>query len=129
MFSFHIWLELPGGDWSSTSDKVESGEEIDRLKSAFIEEEDTGKLFVFGEPANINEINKKLSKLELCVDMENWEKAEMFSEGIRQLTSKAPREVKNSVLRLKMAVQKGDREKSQAACSTLAESLKKISEG
>jgi hypothetical protein len=53
----------------------------------------------------------------------------MFSEGIRQLTSKAPREVKNSVLRLKMAVQKGDREKSQAACSTLAESLKKISEG
>jgi hypothetical protein len=61
--------------------------------------------------------------------MENWEKAEMFSEGIRQLTSEAPRDVKNSVLRLKMAVQKGDREKSQAACSALAESLKKISEG
>jgi signal transduction histidine kinase len=128
MFSFHIWLELPDNEWNDSADKVDTTEELDKFRTAFIED-DTKKLFLFGEPDNINEIQKKLSKLILCVDMDNWEKAEMFSEGIRQLTREAPRDIKNVVLRLKMAVQKGDRDKSQAACSVLAESLKKISEG
>jgi hypothetical protein len=60
--------------------------------------------------------------------MENWEKAEMFSEGIRQLTADAPGEIKTAVLRLKMAVQKGDAEKSSKACAKLQELLKPYAE-
>ena len=57
--------------------------------------------------------------------MINWEKAEMFMEGIRQLTNEAPREVKSLSLRLKMSVQKEDYEKAIEAYNLFAESLEK----
>ena len=65
----------------------------------------------YGTEANREELKKNLSKLILCVEMENWEKAEMFMESIRQLTDGAPREVSMLALRLKMAVQKENYEK------------------
>ena len=55
--------------------------------------------------------------------MENWEKAENFAETVKQLVEDAPREVKSAALRLKMAVQKGDYEKTTAAFETLKELL------
>ena len=66
----------------------------------------------YGTKENIEEINKKLSKLILCVDMDNWEKAEFFMESIKQLTADAPREIKSALLKLKMAVQRGDSDKT-----------------
>ena len=43
----------------------------------------------------------------------------MFTETIKQLVEEAPREVKSAALRMKMAVQKGDYEKSLAAFELL----------
>ena len=51
--------------------------------------------------------------------MENWEKAEMFMETVRELCGDAPREVGRIVLRLKMAVQKENYEKSAAGIEEL----------
>ena len=66
-------------------------------------------------------IKKMMSKLILCIEMENWEKAEMFMETVRQLTEDAPKEIKTGVLRLKMSVQKANRDKATDAFSTLKE--------
>lgn len=55
--------------------------------------------------------------------MENWEKAEMFMETIRQLTEDAPHEIKRIVLRLKMAIQKSDYEKVTVQFKELSDSL------
>ena len=60
-----------------------------------------------------------MSKFILSVEMENWEKAEMFADVLKQLTQEAPKEVKNGVLKLKMAVQKEDYEKVQTAYDVL----------
>ena len=68
-------------------------------------------------------MQKKMSKLMLSVVMENWEKAEMFMESIKQLTENAPQELKTKVLRLKMAVQKGDYDKTIAAFDELEAAL------
>ena len=73
--------------------------------------QDPGALKQFGTQENRAALEKNLSKLILCVEMENWEKAEMFMETIRQLTERAPREVGRAVLRLKMAIQRGNYEK------------------
>ena len=62
-----------------------------------------------------------MSKLILCIEMENWEKAEMFMETVRQLTEDAPKEIKTGALRLKMSVQKANRDKATDAFSTLKE--------
>ena len=87
--------------------------------------EDTSKSMQYGTEENREELQKKLSKLILCIEMKNWEKAEMFMEGIRQLTNEAPREVKSLSLRLKMSVQKEDYEKAIEAYNLFAESLEK----
>ena len=73
----------------------------------------------YGTPENREALKKNLSKLILCVEMENWEKAEMFMETIRQLTQDAPREVSRVILRLKMAVQKESYEKVNAGYEEL----------
>ena len=68
----------------------------------------------YGTPENREALKKNLSKLILCIEMENWEKAEMFMETVRQLAEEAPAEVKRGVLRLKMAIQKENYEKAAA---------------
>ena len=55
--------------------------------------------------------------------MENWEKAEMFIEVIKQLTEAAPKEIKTAVLKLKMAVQRENYDKTTAAFEALNERL------
>ena len=51
--------------------------------------------------------------------MDNWEKAETFMTAVKQLTDAAPQEVRTAALRLKMAVQKADYEKTTTAYETL----------
>lgn len=80
------------------------------------EEDDTRR---YGSEANMEMLKKILSKLILCVEMENWEKAEGFADTVKQLTAEAPREAKSAALRLKMAIQKENYEKTAAAFETL----------
>ena len=140
MFSFHIWVELPTdcescvreckadgakteGTAAEESEPVveqKSGEELvlHKLRSV-TDGRVSDKVWKFGEPENKEEIEKKMSKLILSVEMENWEKAEMFAETVKQLVEEAPREIKSAALRMKMAVQKGDYEKAITAFENL----------
>lgn len=137
-FSFQIWVDIPEGHL----DECSRGEEEDyrtmfvtdytvtaatddllsklQSLSAQTPEEDVR---AFGTDINKAELEKKMSKLILCVEMENWEKAEMFADAVKQLVEGAPREVKSVALRMKMAVQKGDYDKAQAAYELLQNSL------
>lgn len=129
IFSFHIWVQLPeecmahtpeGGSEGEANTAVRSSEQMLLRKLESITESHVSeKVFTYGEPENREEIEKKMSKLILSVEMENWEKAEMFAETVKQLVEAAPREVKSAALRLKMAVQKGDYEKAAAAFEAL----------
>lgn len=125
VFSFGIWVEVAENEnaeeikpqVSVVNDEITSDSNdkkiFDKLKyisESFNEEKD--EVFVYGTVENKEEIDKKLSKLILCMEMENWEKAEMFAEAIKQLIADAPKEVQSAMLRLKMAVQKGNYEKA-----------------
>ena len=125
VFSFDIWVEVPETE-NSQDDKQQAGiinseskrdfsdkkifDKLKYLSDSFNEEKD--EVFVYGTPENREEIDKKMSKLVLCMEMENWEKAEMFAEAIKQLIADGPKEVQSAMLRLKMAVQKGNYEKA-----------------
>lgn len=76
--------------------------------------EDDGAAERYLSPENQAALRRNLSKLILCVEMDNWEKAEMFMETIRQLAEGAPREVSRSLLKLKMAVQKENYDQTAA---------------
>lgn len=122
IFSFHIWVEVPGEELMNKDDTVTSAAMPQMVRSL----SDIGEnenIWRYGAEENLEEIRKKMSKLILSVEMENWEKAEMFAETLRELTKEAPGEVKSAALRLKMAVQKGDYEKVTAAYEKLQDLL------
>lgn len=119
-FSFHIWLEIPKEEWEKSSGVVDKEAVLDRIQG-LSEENVNQNIWKYGEAENQTEIKRKMSKLILSVELENWEKAEMFMDTIKQLTAEAPREVKNEVLRLKMAVQKSDYDKITTAFDALKE--------
>lgn len=107
-FSVSLWVE-PVGDG-------EALQQEDPVAGFFAgdvpEEEEPGDVKTYGTPENFGNLRRNLSKLILCVEMENWERAEMFMETIRELTEGAPPEVKRAALRLKMAVQKENYERA-----------------
>lgn len=117
-FTFSVWVDIPEDEVDTVSAGVDQ-----RGPSFLTEEQEQDSLYQFGSEKNARELEEKMSKLILAVEMDNWEKAEMFMEVIRQLTENAPREVKSATLRLKMAVQKGDYEKTINAHQALSEIL------
>ncbi len=121
MFSFHIWVGLEEETLGVTEMPEGPQMAIQAVQRPNVTETDALRTYESAE--NRKELKKKMSKLILCLELENWEKAEMFMESVRQLTETAPREIKTAVLRLKMAVQKGDYEKSVAAYDTLQKEM------
>lgn len=120
MFSFSVWVELPEAEANV------SVETVDRdafLSDAMQRQEEGSHLVEFGSASNKEELEKNISKLILCVDMDNWEKAETFMTAIKRLTDNAPQEIRSKVLRLKMAVQKADYDKTITAYDELKEML------
>lgn len=132
IFSFNIWVELPEEECSGNESMKELSFDTDERERTLMnklmnltEHAAVDKIFKFGEPENLEEIKKKLGKLVLSLEMDNWEKSESFAETVKHLVEEAPREVKSTALRLKMAVQKGDYDKAMAA----VEMLKALMEG
>lgn len=121
-FTFHIMVEVPEGETGEMTENINVDEMMQKIKN-MSEQENSDNVWAFGSPENMDELQKKMSKLILCIDMENWEKAEMFMETVRQLTEDAPREIKTAVLRLKMSVQKANQEKAGDAYTSLEQSI------
>lgn len=119
-FTASIWVTSdPEGP---ETEKREESQTVQAPAAAFEaseEEEDYQSTLRYGTDKNKELLQKNLSKLILSVELENWEKAEMFMETVRQLTKDAPQEVGRAALRLKMAVQKENYEKITAGIDTL----------
>lgn len=111
VFSFNIWLDIPENEEVSEIGNISVEATLQSIRDMRDSENDVA---VYGTEENTEEIKKKMQKLILCMEMENWEKAEMFAESIKQLTDEAPKEIKTTVLKLKMAVQKEDYDKATA---------------
>ncbi|MCR2047242.1 ATP-binding protein [Acetatifactor muris] len=106
VFSFSIWV----GACEEAEDSRISDDRVTADLFAVGQGEDSGNepddTKNYGSEKNREALGRNLSKLILCVEMENWEKAEMFMETVRQLTEEVPPEIKRMALKLKMAIQK-----------------------
>lgn len=126
MISFHIWVEVPQDE---VREMPANGYQTYTPKMMTMDDlEDKSSMYRYGTKENLDEMSRNLSKLILCIEMSNWEKAEGFMDAIKDLTAEAPREIKSAVLRLKMAVQKSDYDKSIAAFDSLQNTLKEAQE-
>ncbi len=129
MFSFSIWLELPEEELHEQTANNDIFSVIERAKSIQNNQEGADSVHQFGSEKNIEEREKIMAKLILSVEMGNWEKAEMFMDTMKQLTEEAPREVKTATLKLRMAVQKENYDKTVAAYEALEALFQTITEG
>lgn len=120
-FSFSIWVGTTQTQAEEPPDDIKS---VYMKMAAHMEEggEASENLKKYGTAQNREALQKNLSKMILCVEMDNWEKAEMFTETVRQLTEGAPPEVKKKILRLKMAIQKESYDKAIAEYHKLVDS-------
>lgn len=121
MFSFHIWVEVPPEILKEMPKTAEQPKVEQPFIRSLVDVKDNSNIWEYGSDENLEEVHKSLSKLILCVEMENWEKAETFADTLKQLTEQAPREIKSAALRLKMAVQKADYDKATTAHQRMQE--------
>ncbi len=113
IFSFHIWVELTEKEAKEAQGKPVH---VDSLSYVSGEQEklhtkENSPIWQFGTAENKKEIDQKIDKMILCVELGNYEKAEMFADTLKKLTSTADSELRQATLRLKMAVQRADYEK------------------
>lgn len=83
---------------------------------------DADSLYQFGEAENKEELKKRMDKLVLSIELGAWEKAEMLASTIKALVEKSDDDMKRQVLRLEMAIRKGNHDKSM----DMYEKVKKI---
>lgn len=120
MFTFSVWVELPQEEMDTQMYQQQKYSVPVTIRSF---QDENNHLMNYGDEENLKELKKKMSKLVLAVEMDNWEKCEMLLETIKQLTENAPRDIKSAMLKLKMAVQKSDYEKTIAAYEVLQNRL------
>lgn len=120
MFSFSIWVETPEEETAEVKLPVDNNY-AKNIHEALGADDEIEKAYIYGSEENRKELEEHMSKLILCLEMENWEKAENFSNSIKQLTIQAPKDIKVAALRMKMAVQKADYDRSVDEYNTLKE--------
>ena len=125
-FSFSVWLTLP--DDSASMVAADFKVDTAAITGRQLETLENDMSMSFGSKENIEEIDRRLMKLVLCVEMDTWDKAETFADALKQLTIGAPKEISTTALKLKMAVQKENKEKTTEAIDMLRAALGSIDE-
>lgn len=77
----------------------------------------------FGEPANKEELKKRMDKLILSIELGTWDKAEVLASTVKELVKNSDDEMRRLVLRMEMAIRKSNYEKSIAACGVVKEAI------
>ena len=75
----------------------------------------------YNNPANLSKIMDLIEKCKLCVELDNWDKAEGFASAIKALTESAPKEVSSVAFRLVMNARKEKKDKCRSFLDELEE--------
>lgn len=127
-FRFTLLLDVDGGN-ESKPEIMEKISLVDQLREEVQKAQDaleTESFYQFGTKENQTEIARNTEKLILCIEMENWEKAEQFAANLKKLCEGAPKEVKNRLFRMQMFVRKEDYQKSLDGLQKVTDELGKV---
>lgn len=123
-FAFSVVVDLKPGlplEEDNDKDSTEEQEEVSKtedMQAKFdqiinkAERDDISNMFEWGSLQNRAEIKDNLSKLVLCIEMNNWEKAEIFSEKIKSLCKDGGMEVAKQIFKMQLAIRKSNYETS-----------------
>lgn len=86
-------------------------------------------MYELGSDINIRELKKYFEKLNISMDMENWQKAESFATTLKQLVGKGSKDLQRLAFRMEMAIRKSDCDKARDYAQKVKEQLKLEIEG
>lgn len=86
------------------------------------------RMYVFGSPENRKEIENRMERLVLSIELGSWDKAEMLTDTVKSLTG-GDASLKRVFLRLEMAIRKENYEGSIEGCQNLKLALEEKLDG
>ena len=86
-------------------------------------------MYEFGSDINIRELKKYFEKLNISMDMDNWQKAESFVTILKQLMGGGSTDLQRAVFRMEMAIRKSDCDKARENAAKVKEQLLQEIEG
>lgn len=92
------------------------------------DEEAANDIFRLGTAKNLQELANNMEKLVLCIEMENWTKADSFADIIKQLVAEDALNLKRKAFRLQMTLRKGDHDQSMEQYLELKEGIDALEE-
>lgn len=87
------------------------------------QQDQEGDFSRFGEPANKEELKKRMDKLVLSIELGTWDKAEVLASTVKELVKNSDDEMRRLVLRMEMAIRKSNYQKSIDACGVVKEAI------
>ncbi len=85
---------------------------------------DAERVKQFGTSENIKEIQNIMEKLIICIEMENWEKAEQFAGQIKNLIAEEETDLRRAVFRLELIIRKEQAENAVKQYDVAKKALK-----
>lgn len=120
-FSFSVKLKTSQNEGTGAALQKEYGGLINFSGDSGQAEE--GDFSRFGEPANKEELKKRMDKLILSIELGTWDKAEVLASTVKELVKNSDDEMRRLVLRMEMAIRKSNYDKSIAACGAVKEAV------
>lgn len=125
-FSFSVHLKkVQRQEAEGSKQPAENGFSF-HIGSEIAEEGDSEELFRLGSEQNLKEIDSNMEKMVLCIEMENWERANTFADNIKQLVADDAKNLKRKAFRLQMTLRKGEHDPSMADYQVLKEALEEF---
>lgn len=86
-------------------------------------------MYEFGSEVNVRALKKYFEKMNISMDMDNWQKAESFTTIIKQLVAGGSKELQRATFRMEMAIRKSDCDKARECAEKVKEMLAQEIEG
>ena len=80
-------------------------------------------MYELGSEINVRELKKYFEKLNISMDMENWQKAENFATMLKQLLSGGSKDLQRLTFRMEMSIRKADCDKARDYAQKVKEQL------
>lgn len=125
-FSFSVRLKKVQSD-KGTPEEIYGGwytyEGLGKVRVEEVDPYAAEEIYRFGSAENRKEMSSVLEKLVICIEMENWQKAENFAGTVKKLITIENQELHRKAFRLELTVRKADKEKSLEQYAELKNAL------
>ena len=121
-FNFTIRLKLEPNDEEHIEESPIRTWKSSTNVNKIVAEQDL--MYEFGSDINKREIRNYFEKMNISMDMDNWQKTESFAATVKQLTAGGSKELQRAVFRMEMSIRKSDYEKSRECSERVKEMLR-----